>query len=144
VVRRDDGIELSFHRAHEHRVGRIRSRYPGLASRWGKHVFVLLAEPAAIATVRVQRAQRDARLRDRKPVRQTFAGDSRRSHNAFPRHRGGHVAQCEVGGRQHHAQRVGAGSVGVGRCQHHRHLAAGQRAEHLGVSRIIEPAGEQC
>ena len=50
---------------------------------------------------------------------------------------------AEVRRRQHDAQRIRRARVGLRRGEHHRDATTGERREHLGVTGIVIPAGEQ-
>jgi len=143
VIRSDDSVELSFHCAHEHSVGRERAPDVSHARRWRKNVFVLGPEPSAVAAVRVQRAQRDPWLGDGEPLPQSVPRDPRSQRDALNRHRVSHVTERDVRRSQHDTKRMTAASRGAGRRQHHRHRCAGEGTEHLGVPRVIESAGKQ-
>jgi len=111
VVGRDYHIELAAHGAHEYRVGGKRSVDSGSARRGRENVRVLIAESAAIAGVWIERAQRDARLGDVKPVAQPGTRDARRFADRLGIQRPNHLAQGNVCRRQNYAELV--------RSQHH-------------------------
>jgi hypothetical protein len=75
VVRRDHRVEGAAQGAHEHGVGRERAGEAEPAGGRGEQLVVLAAEPAAVAGVRVQSAEREARRLDPEPPPQVVAGD---------------------------------------------------------------------
>src|SRR5207253_958604 len=77
VVRCDHSIELSPHGAHEDCVSRKRSIDSCSTRGGGENIPVLVAESPAVAGVRVERAQCDARLGNIKPFPESMAGDTR-------------------------------------------------------------------
>ena len=113
MIRREHGVEFSAQRAHEHGIGRERTR--GVERRRGgpQQAIVLVAEEPAFAGVRVERAQGEARRRDAPPVPQRVGGDAPRLHDALRRHRCDRVPQREVRRHEHDAQPP--------RRQHHGH-----------------------
>ena len=112
VIRRDHGVELAAHRAHEHGVGGERPGEPAGARGGREHAVVLVAEPAVVAGVRVERAQREARLGDAEPVAQPARVMPAACAMAPAVTARRHVAQRDVRGGEHHAQAVGG--------EHHR------------------------
>jgi hypothetical protein len=64
VVRRDHGVEGAAQGAHEHGVGRERAGEAEPAGGRGEQLVVLASEPAAVAGVRVEGAEREARRLD--------------------------------------------------------------------------------
>jgi len=132
VVRRDHCIELATHRAHEYRVGGKGSVDSGSARRGRENVRVLIAESAAIARVWIERAQRDARLRDVEPVAQSITRNARCFADRLRSQRPNHVAQGNVCRRQHYAKLV--------RSQHHCDARAREVRQHFGVSWIVVSA----
>jgi len=75
VVGRDHRIELAAHRAHENSVGGKRPLNSRGAGGGCEKRRVFVPESAAIAPVRIQRAQGNSRLGDAEPLLQSFARD---------------------------------------------------------------------
>ena len=132
VIRRQHGVELAPHRAHEDGVGGQRADGAERLGGGAEHAGLLVAEQPRLAGVRVHahRARaaagsmphqsRSARSVIR-PVRTTRSCGEQR----------GHVAERHVGGDQHDAQLVGR--------EHHRDVhVAGEMGEPLGVAGIGE------
>ena len=108
VIRRDHRVELAAHRAHEDGVGGKRAGDAGRARGGREQLVVLAAEAAAVAGVRIERAERDARLGDAEPVAQPVARHARRRSTIASRgEQARHVAQRDVRRREHDAQRIG-------------------------------------
>jgi len=135
VIWRDDGVELATHRAHEHSVGGKGPTDSRLARRGGEDLFILAAESAVVAAMGVECAERDFWIRNAEPILKTIARDLRRGDDRVARHGGGHFTQRQMGGGQDNAELVGR--------EHHCDARSGESGEHLGMSGIIEAAGEQ-
>jgi len=133
VVGRDHRIELAAHRAHEHRVGRERPVDSRGACCRRENFRIFAPESAAIARMRIQRAERDPRLRDSEPAAQTLARQSGRSSYRFRGQLLDHVVERNMSRRQHHAELV--------RREHHRDARAREVPQHLGVSGIVVATG---
>ena len=131
------------HRAHEHRVGGKWAEQTVRARGGSEQLVVLGAEAAAVAGVRIERAERDARLGDAEPVAQTGARDVGRRGDGVGGERGRHVAQRNVRGGEDDAQRIRRAWRGARGGEHHRDVAAGARGEQLGVAGKVVAAGEQ-
>jgi len=67
VVGRDHGIELTAHRSHENRVSGERPIDSRGACGRSEKLRVFAPESPGIARMRIQRAQRDPRLRNAEP-----------------------------------------------------------------------------
>jgi hypothetical protein len=129
VVRRDHRVKLAAHGANENRVSRERALNARFSCCRREQNVVLSAEPAPIACMRVQSAQRDTRRGDIEPFDEARASDFCGIENGLTRQGFGHVAQREVGGCEYDAELV--------RRKHHRHSRSRQLGQHLGVARII-------
>jgi hypothetical protein len=137
VIWGDHRVELPTHCPHEHGVRRKGSGYSRLARGRSQQVLVLIAETSAVARVRVERAERDARLGDAEPLLQPCSRDARRFGNGFRAQFFRDSSQRKVCGGEHDAQLV--------RCEHHRHPRAGEHAQHLCVAREVVATGvESC
>jgi len=135
MVGRDHGIELAAHRTHEHRVGRKRSRDCRRARRRREQSIVFIAEPAAVARVRVQRTESESRIVDGEPFLEATARHVGRIDNRFEGESLANIAQRDVGRRQHDPQLV--------RRQHHRHPRSSELGEHLCMAGVVVAAREQ-
>jgi len=67
MVGRDHGIELAAHRSHENCVSGERPIDSRGACSRGEKLGVFAPESSGIAPMRIQRAQRDPRLRNAEP-----------------------------------------------------------------------------
>jgi len=85
--------------------------------------------------VRIQRAQRDAWLGDTEPAAQTIARDVGNFSYRFRGQLPAHVAERNMGCREHHAELV--------RREHHCHARAREVPEHFRMSGIVVAAGVQ-
>ena len=83
VIRRQHGVELAAHRAHEDGIGGQR---PGGTQTVGgrrQNARLLVAEESLLAGVRVEGAERQPRLGDAEPRREPVAGDLAGAHDPF-------------------------------------------------------------
>jgi len=133
VVGRNHRIELSAHRSHKNRVSGERPIDSRGACRRREKLRVFAPESPGIASMRIQRAQRDPRLRDAEPAAQTLTRKSGGFGYRFHRQLLDHFAQGDVGCCQHHAELV--------RGEHHRDARAGEMPQHFRVSGIVVAAG---
>jgi hypothetical protein len=136
VIRSYHRIELAAHRANEHRVGGKRSVDSGGARSGRKQRRVLVSKSAAIATVRIQRAERDPWLRDAEPAAQPFPSNSRGLGNRFRGQLLAHFAQRNVGRGENDTEPVGR--------EHHRDTRTREVRQHFRVPRIVVAAGQEC
>ena len=134
VIRRDHRVKLTPHGAHEHRVGRERSCHSHLAGHRSEQEVVFGAKAPAVARVRVERAESQARLGNAELVAQPRTGHTRRAPERISCDRAWHIAERNVRGREHHAECVGG--------EHHRDRAPGERGKHLRVPGKVVAAGE--
>lgn len=136
MVRSYHRIELATHRANENCIGGKWSIDPSGARGGCKQRAVLVSESAAIATVRIERAECDPRLTDAEPAAQSISRDAR--------------GLCYRGGSQllaHLAQRNvrrGKNDAKLIRREHHRDAGTRQVRQHFRVPRIVISACEQC
>jgi len=77
VVRRDNRVELAPHGADKNSIGGERSGDLRFPSRRSEQLCFLVSESSSVTGVRIERAQRDARLGDAEPVSQTVASNPR-------------------------------------------------------------------
>jgi len=68
MIRRDHGVELAADRANKDGVGGKGSEELRAGGRGTQHQVVLVAEPTTFAPVRIERAERDARIGDPEPL----------------------------------------------------------------------------
>jgi len=143
VIGCDHRVELSSHRAHKYSVGGKRSADAGAPGGRREDQVVFVAKAATIAGVRVQRAERYARLLNSEPPCQILARNCRRHGNFFSSELSGDSAQRDVSRREHHAKRITSGSCWSRVREHHRHARPGEMGEHLGVAGKVVSAGEK-
>ena len=79
MIGRDDRVEGAAHRAHEDGVGGKGTGDPRLPRCRREQQIVLATEAATVAGVRIERAERDARLGDAEPLAQSLARDTSRN-----------------------------------------------------------------
>jgi hypothetical protein len=135
VIWRDHGVKFTADRSHENRIrrkGPINSRSScGRREKLG----VFAAEPSAIASVRIESAQRNSRRRNSEPRLQPVACDA----SGFDDTRRGQILRYavkrDVGRREHHPELV--------RCEHHRNARSGEGCKHFGVTGKIVAARMQ-
>ena len=135
MIRGDDDVEFPAHRANEHSIGGERTERAEFSCDRRQQLAVLGPESAAITGVRVQRAEGNARLRDVIPVLQPFACETDRIAKRGGGECGGNVAERQVRGRQHDAQRIAG--------EHHRRFPTRQVGEQLGVAGRVVAAKQQ-
>jgi hypothetical protein len=135
VIRRDHRIELTADGSDEDRIGGKGSgdlRSPGGRC---QELRFFISESSTVAGVRVQRAQRDARLGDPEPVSQAVASDPGGVDNRIVGQSTRHVSKRQVCGGENDAQLVGR--------EHHGDPRVGQLGKHFGMPRKIVSAGQQ-
>src|SRR5205085_582710 len=135
MVRGNHRVELAAHGADKDSVSRKRSGQSGPARSWRKKLLVFISESAAVAGVRVERTESNARLGDSEPLSQALACNASDISYGFDRQLLRYVAQWKMRRSKHHAQLV--------RSEHHRHLRASQLRQHLGVTGKIVAARQQ-
>jgi len=102
VIWGDHRIELTRHRSHENGVGRERSGDSTCPRRRRQKKIVFVPESPAVAGVRIQRAQRDARRSYSEPESEIVPGDCCRTCNRLGGQRAGDLSQGQVSRRQYH------------------------------------------
>jgi len=132
VIGRDHGVELPSHRADEDGVGGIRAFYPRLARGGSQQLRVFVAKSPSIPSVRIDRAQRDARRADAEPLLESLTRYARDIDDSVGVEMLYDLPQRDVRRRKNNPKLVGG--------QHHRDARAGKTREHLGVTgEIVAP-----
>ena len=148
VVHRDHDIELARAGAHEDGIGRMRSTDiepfgPRLLHRRCDLLDFLAAEQAALARMRIDAGDRDAR-RASELARQMRGRDAQGLQHIGRRHRFERIAQRDMDADQHGAQLVVR--------QHHAHWQLGdrtaqvrgrQRLQEFGMAGMFDPGRGQ-
>jgi hypothetical protein len=135
VIRRDHRVEFAAHGANKDRIGGERTGDSGFTSSRRQQLLVFVSEPASVAGVRVERAQRYPRRSDAEPLLQAIARDASGIDDGLRRELPDCLAQWKVSRRQDHPQLVGR--------QHHRDSRASQLRQHFGVAGEIVAASEE-
>ena len=128
MIRGEHGVELPPQCPHEHRVGGQRAGRDEGLRRGAQHPVVLVSEQPRFARVRIERAQREPRARDAPPVPQRRFRDPAGAHHTLRGHGARHVAQWEMSGDEHDAERPGG--------EHHRDVTVASE-----VSQELRKAG---
>src|SRR5919107_4718388 len=107
MVRSDHRVERAAHGADEDGVGREWASETRLTRDRSEEDVVLAAKAAAIAGMRVERTERDARRFDAEPVAQSLARDPGRVEDHLAREQARHVSERDVRGGEDDPKRVG-------------------------------------
>ena len=76
MIRRNHGVELAAHRADKNSIRGERAGQPSFTRGRRKELLVFISEPPAVAGVRVEGTESNARLTDCEPITQAFARDA--------------------------------------------------------------------
>jgi len=106
VVRRNHGVEFAPHRTYEHRVGGKRPRDSRCARRRREQSVVLIAEPAAVAGVRIESTEGESRVINGEPLLQAAPRHLRGVHNPVERQPLADLAQRNMGRGKYDAELV--------------------------------------
>ena len=124
MIGSEDRVELAAQRAHEHGVGGQGPRGAERPRRGGEETLILVAEEPGLPGMGVERAHRQSRRRDGKPIAQRGERDAADADDPLGRELAGDFAQRQVRRDEDDTQ--------AGHHQHHHRLgASGQAPEEL-------------